>query len=79
MRFVLVNGERPRKKISCMLCREPFRAGYLREIGSGKAFCDHDCYLRSFERVEGASPKRAAVSTSESRAQRADYFWPLRI
>ena len=44
MRFVLVNGRRPCKQPSCVLCGETIGAGYLREIGTGLFYCDHDCY-----------------------------------
>jgi hypothetical protein len=44
MRFVLVNGRRPCKQPSCVLCGEPIGASYLREIGTRLFYCDHDCY-----------------------------------
>ena len=44
MKFVLVNGQMPRKPSSCVLCGEPIGASYLREIGTRLCYCDHDCY-----------------------------------
>jgi len=44
MKFVLVNGRRPCKQSYCVLCSEPIEARYLREIGTGLFYCDHDCY-----------------------------------
>lgn len=44
MKFVLVNGRTPCKQLSCVLCSEPIGSGYLREIGTGLCYCDHDCY-----------------------------------
>jgi hypothetical protein len=44
MKFVLVNDRTPNKQSSCVLCREPMRRGYLREVGTGLFYCDHDCY-----------------------------------
>jgi hypothetical protein len=44
MRFVLVNGRTPRPQTFCVLCCEPIGSSYLREIGTGLPYCDHDCY-----------------------------------
>ena len=44
MRFVLVNGRTPCQQSSCVLCREPIRASYLREIGTRLCYCDPRCY-----------------------------------
>ena len=44
MKFVLVNNRTPSKQSSCVLCREPIGRGYLREVGTGLFYCDHDCY-----------------------------------
>ena len=44
MKFVLVNDRTPSKQCSCVLCREPIGSGYLREVGTGLFYCDHDCY-----------------------------------
>jgi hypothetical protein len=44
MRYVLVNGRTPCPRSFCVLCCELIGAGYLREIGTGLCYCDHDCY-----------------------------------
>jgi hypothetical protein len=44
MKFVLVNDRTPSRQSSCVLCREPIGIGYLREVGTGLFYCDHDCY-----------------------------------
>ena len=44
MKFVLVNARTPCKQSCCVLCGETIGAGYLREIGTGLFYCDHDCY-----------------------------------
>jgi hypothetical protein len=44
MKFALVNGRTPGKQCSCVLCGERIGTGYLREIGTGLFYCDHDCY-----------------------------------
>jgi hypothetical protein len=44
MRFVLVNGTRPRLRPFCVLCHQPIKASYLRELGTRLPYCDHDCY-----------------------------------
>jgi hypothetical protein len=44
MKFVLVNGRMLCTQSSCVMCDEPIGAGYLREIGTGLCYCDHDCY-----------------------------------
>ena len=36
MRFVLVNGRRPRAESFCALCCEPIGEGYVRELGHCK-------------------------------------------
>ena len=44
MRFILVNGRTPRPEAFCVMCRAPVEKAYLREIGTGLLYCDHDCY-----------------------------------
>jgi hypothetical protein len=79
MKFVVVNGRMPCQQSFCALCREPIGAGYLREVGTRLAYCDHDCYdehcksaallLESRSRAScAAAPgplSRSAVPTSE--------------
>jgi hypothetical protein len=43
MKFVLVNDRTPSKQSSFVLNGEPIGTGYLREIGTGLFYCDHDC------------------------------------
>jgi hypothetical protein len=45
MKFVCVNDRAPTKQSSCGLCREPIGRGYLREVGTGLFYCNHDCYV----------------------------------
>jgi hypothetical protein len=56
MKFVLVNGRIPSPQTYCVLCCEPIRERYLREIRTRLPYCDHDCYaahcssaIRQFE------------------------------
>jgi hypothetical protein len=44
MKFVCVSDGTPRKQPSCAQCGGPIGRGYLREIGTGLFYCDHDCY-----------------------------------
>jgi hypothetical protein len=44
MRFVLVNGRTPFRQISCVRCREPIGAGYLRDVSTRLCYCDAKCY-----------------------------------
>ena len=44
MKFVLVNGRTPRPKTLCVMCDQPIKAGYLREIGTDLTYCSHNCY-----------------------------------
>jgi hypothetical protein len=51
MRFILVKGRTPRPQAFCVMCDQPIRARYLREIGTHLIYCDHDCYA---EHCQGA-------------------------
>ena len=44
MRFILVNGRTPRPEAFCVMCCQPIKKSYLREIGTHLTYCDHDCY-----------------------------------
>jgi hypothetical protein len=44
MKFILVNDRKPAKQSSCVLCSEPIGTAYLRELGTGLFYCDHDRY-----------------------------------
>jgi hypothetical protein len=64
MKFILVNGRRPRLQSSCALCGEPIEETYLREIrNSAPSYCDYKCYL--------AHLKLAARRHFESREARS--------
>ena len=45
MRFVLVNGRRPKPHSFCAMCFEPIGESYLRELATGFSYCDHNCYV----------------------------------
>jgi hypothetical protein len=58
MKFILVNGRKPRLQLFCAACCEPIRDGYVRSIGTRLTYCDCHCYgdatvpaIRSFARV----------------------------
>jgi hypothetical protein len=44
MKFVLVNGRRPRPQSFCALCGEAIGESYLRELTTRLSYCDHTCY-----------------------------------
>jgi hypothetical protein len=44
MKFVLVNGRTLRPQAICMMCDQPIKAGYLRELGTDLTYCSHNCY-----------------------------------
>ena len=45
MKFILVNGRRPRPQCFCSLCCEPIGETYLREFTTKLSYCDHTCYV----------------------------------
>jgi hypothetical protein len=45
MKFVLVNGRRPRPESFCALCCEPISENYLRERATRLSYCSYECYL----------------------------------
>jgi hypothetical protein len=47
MKFILVNGRRPRSQTHCehQLCCMPIGENYLREIATQFTFCDRLCYV----------------------------------
>jgi hypothetical protein len=59
MKFILVNGRRPRPESFSALCCEPIGETYLREIATRLSYCDHQCYL--------GRRKLAALSYSKAR------------
>jgi hypothetical protein len=44
MKFILVNGRRPRPESPCALCRKPIGDSYLRDIATRLSYCDHKCH-----------------------------------
>ena len=45
MKFVLVNGRKPRMQSHCAFCCEPLGEGYVRELTRRRlSYCDHKCY-----------------------------------
>lgn len=64
MKFVLVNDRTPSKQSSCVLCREPIGRGYLREVGTGLFYCDHDCYAHHCKSAAQALANLARTSLS---------------
>ena len=45
MKFMLVNGRILRSHSYCAMCRNGIGESYLRELGTGLSYCNHDCYL----------------------------------
>jgi hypothetical protein len=62
MRFILVNGRRPRPQALCVMCGEPIERSYLREIGTHLTYCDHDCYADHCESAFLLLEKQARAS-----------------
>jgi hypothetical protein len=61
MKFVWVNdGTAP--QATCVLCGEPIGRGYLREIGTGLFYCDHDCCADHCKSAAGALANIARAS-----------------
>jgi hypothetical protein len=44
VRFVLVNGRRPRPQALCTFCCKSIEAPYLREFNTRLLYCDDRCY-----------------------------------
>jgi hypothetical protein len=63
MNFIMVNDRTPSKQSSCVLCGEPIGTGYLRDIGTGLFYCDHDCYADHCRSAVQALASLARVST----------------
>jgi hypothetical protein len=49
VRFVLVNGRKPRSQSLCVMCDHPVRSNYLREVGTHLIYCDQNCYAAHCE------------------------------
>ena len=64
MKFVLVNDRKLAKQSSCVLCSEPIGTAYLRELGTGLFYCDHDCYADHCKSTAQALANLAPASLS---------------
>jgi hypothetical protein len=62
MKFVVVNGRTPRPQAFCVMCDQPIRASYLREMGTQLIYCDHDCYADHCESAFRVLENRARAS-----------------
>ena len=62
MKFVLVNGRRPRPEAWCALCCEPIGESYLRELTTRLSYCSHECYLGHGKLAVSALTERARAS-----------------
>jgi hypothetical protein len=66
MKFVLVNGRAPFLPISCLLCREPIRTGYLRDTRTRLCYCGFKCFAHC--RSAAASVEKRARTSKNPRA-----------
>jgi hypothetical protein len=64
MKFVLVNGRKPRPQSFCNLCCEPIGETYLREIATRLCYCGHKCYLDRCKLCAPSSEARERLLTS---------------
>jgi hypothetical protein len=62
MKFVLVNGRRPRPESSCALCCEPIGESYLRELSTRLSYCSYACYLGHCKLAISVLTERAKAS-----------------
>jgi hypothetical protein len=52
MKFVLVNGGRPKPRSFCAICFKPVGESYLRELATGLYYyCDHNCYFAGNSKI----------------------------
>jgi hypothetical protein len=68
MRFVLVNGRAPRLASVCSFCGESIGEGYLRNLSTGRVYCNRTCYL-------GPSRLAASVARQTVSNRRAMNGW----
>jgi hypothetical protein len=62
MKFVLVNGRRPRPEAWCALCCEPIGESYVRELTTRLSYCSHECYLGHCKLAVSALAEQARAS-----------------
>jgi hypothetical protein len=63
MKFLLVNGRKPRSQSYCAnhLCYEPIGENYLRELATQFTYCEHKCYVDQCKfRVETLQSRQKA-------------------
>ena len=65
MKFVLVNGRRPRPEAWCALCCEPIGESYLRELTTRLSYCSHECYLGHCKLAVPARTERGRASCDD--------------
>jgi hypothetical protein len=64
MRCILVNRARLKADTCCCYCRKPIGDSYVREIGTSRVYCDHDCYCSAVGTPTLASEYRSRPLTS---------------
>ena len=64
MRFVLVNGRRPRAESFCALCCEPIGEGYVRELTTHLCYCNYACHLGHCKIAFSILTERAVATLS---------------
>jgi hypothetical protein len=62
MKFIMVNDRTPSNPLVCCAVSQ-IGTGYLREIGTGLFYCDHDCYADHCRSAVQALASLARVST----------------
>lgn len=65
MRFIMVNGRRPRSRSLCVMCDQPVGTNYLREVGTLLIYCDHNCYAAHCENAVLLLDSQAIASLSK--------------
>jgi hypothetical protein len=74
MKFVLVNGRTPSPLSSCALCCEPIGEGYLRDVTTRLAYCDHQCYVGHYHVAVAALEQRARCDRDWYAFARNDFY-----
>jgi hypothetical protein len=74
MKFVLVNGRTPTRRSLCALCCEPIGEGYLRDITTRLAYCDHRCYVGHHHIAAAALEQRARCEQDQYAFARNDFY-----
>jgi hypothetical protein len=74
MKFVLVNGRTPSPQSFCGLCCEPIGEGYLRDVTTRVAYCDHRCYVGHRSVAAAALEQRARCEQERYAFARNDFY-----